>query len=231
MIMSVTPATDPAGATDPAVLDVRDVRVALGGSVVVEEATFALRPGDLVVLTGVNGAGKSTLLRAVVHLLPYDGQVRILGMRPDHVAARARFMFVPDEAALYEDLTLDEHVRFTTLLYGRPDDEPAIRDWLTSFRLGGRTGEFPHTHSRGMRQKTALALALGLSTPLTIFDEPYNALDEEAQESLSEGLILKARAGGAVLLTGHQPGLARALGAQELLLQDGRLVESAEARA
>lgn len=215
---------DPAVPPTAALLDVADATVRLGGVSIVEDVTFRLVPGDLVLLTGANGAGKSTLLRALVGLLPASGDIAISGRTPASVDARRAFVFAPDEPALYEDLTLAEHARFTALVYGRPEAEERSIAWLGRFDLEGRMGEFPGTHSRGMRQKLALALALGLEMPLTMLDEPFNGLDLEAQQLLAAGLAARARAGGAVLLTGHQPELADALGATVLTLRDGRMV-------
>jgi ABC-2 type transport system ATP-binding protein len=199
------------------------VTVRLGGAAIVEDATLTLEPGEVVLLTGPNGAGKSTLLRALAGLLPASGDVRIAGRLPSSLAARSAFVFAPDEPALYEDLTLDEHARFNAMLYRRPEAEARTHAWLDAFELGRKRGEFPGTHSRGMRQKLGLALALGLAMPVTLLDEPFNGLDLDAQERLAAGLADHAAAGGAVLLTGHQRELGGLLGARVLALRDGRL--------
>jgi ABC-type multidrug transport system ATPase subunit len=207
--------------TNPLVADAVTVR--LGGTPIVSNVTFTLESGDLALLSGLNGAGKSTLLRALVSLLPADGDIFINGFRPSAPEARHEFIYVPDEAALFEDLTLREHMRFTVMIYGQPEAEQRMESWLAAFRLESRLDEFPGTHSRGMRQKLALALALGVSTPLLVLDEPYNGLDADAQEILSAALQERCRAGGAVLLTGHQGELVTVLGARNLHLEDGQL--------
>ncbi len=201
----------------------QEVTVKLGGVPIITEASFSLAEGDLALLTGPNGAGKSTLLRALVNLLPSNGDIFIAGLRPTSPEARSSFVYVPDEAALYEDLTLQEHMRFVSLIYGQEAAEERMREWLFRFGLEAKVGEFPSTHSRGMRQKLSLALALGLDTPLLILDEPYNGLDLASQELLNEALQQRCAAGGAVLLTGHQGELLSNLGARLLKLQDGQL--------
>jgi ABC-2 type transport system ATP-binding protein len=205
-------------------LEARGVTVRLGGVTIVEDASLTLAPGDLVLLTGPNGAGKSTLLRALVGLLPAAGDVRVSGHLPSNVAARRAFVFAPDDPALYEDLTLAEHVRFQALLYRLPEAEPRTLGWLDAFGLTPKLGEFPGTHSRGMRQKLSLALALGLARPLTLLDEPLNGLDLASQDQLLDALADRVGGGGAVLLTGHQRELGDRLGARVLTLQDARLV-------
>lgn len=234
-----TPARPPAGTlpepVDPAAPPTPDrsdaeapllasgVTVRLGGVAIVDDADLALAPGELVLLTGPNGAGKSTLLRALVGLLPSSGDIRIQGHPPTSLAARHAFVFAPDDPALYEDLTLVEHVRFQALLYGRPEAEPRTLAHLEAFDLTRRLAEFPGTHSRGMRQKLSIALTLGLGLPLTLLDEPFNGLDAQSQERLAAALGERAREGGAVLLTGHQRELGGLLRARIVALADGRL--------
>ena len=208
------------GAPTPPVLHVDEVSVRLGGAVVLESVSFTLRAGELAWLAGANGAGKSTLLRAVAGLLPHGGDVFVLGHRPRSLAAKKAFVYVPDVAALYEDLTLREHAVFTARVYALPEAEARILAWLESFSLNRSLDESPSRHSRGMRQKLALALALGLDTSLLMLDEPFNALDVEAQEVLRTALEARAAAGGAVLLSAHGAALT---GARELRLEGGRL--------
>lgn len=213
-----------------AILNVTDLTVRLGGVAIVEEVTFSLGAGDLALLIGPNGAGKSTLLRAVVNLLPSGGDIEIGGRYPASPEARNSFVFVPDEPALYEDLTLAEHARFNALIYQRPESEDRALGWLETFGLSSKADEFPGTHSRGMRQKLSLALALGLEMPLTLLDEPFNGLDVEAQELLAGGLTRRSKGGGAVLLTGHQRELESLLNARVMELRDGHLKVKSPAR-
>jgi len=208
---------------EPPPLVAEGVRVRLGGVTIVDGASLSLAAGDLVLLTGPNGAGKSTLLRALVGLLPSSGEVAIRGAAPASSAARRAFVFAPDDPALYEDLTLAEHVRFQALLYERPEAEARTLALLDAFDLTPKLEEFPGTHSRGMRQKLSLALALGLALPLTLLDEPFNGLDLASQGQLLAAIAGTVGDGGAVLLTGHQRELGGLLGARVLLLRDGRL--------
>ncbi len=208
---------------DPAPLNVVDLRVRLAGVSVLDEVTFRLAAGEVALLVGPNGAGKSTLLRAVIGLLPSNGEVEIFGRPNRSMSARSKFVFSPDDPALYEDLTLREHARLNAILYDRPDADARALEWLGAFGLEARLDEYPGTHSRGMRQKLALSLALGLELPLTILDEPFNGLDIASQELLAAGLQARGAAGGAVLLTGHQRDLESVLEARRLELVDGTL--------
>lgn len=216
------PAPSPTSTTAPPIA-AEDLRVSLGGVPIVEEVTFTLQRGELALLTGPNGAGKSTLLRALVGLLPSRGDIALFGRPNGGLSAREQFVFVPDEPALYEDLTLREHARFNALVYRVPEANERAIDWLERFGLAAKLDEFPGTHSRGMRQKLSLALALGLERPLTLLDEPFNGLDIQSQQLLADALQARAAAGGAVLLTGHQQELSERLTPRVMTLENGLL--------
>lgn len=200
-------------------LKVKNFSVKLQNRVIIERAGFEVKKGEIVHLVGHNGAGKSTLLRGMIGLIPSKGEVRVSGEHPKSIEGRKHFVYVPDEPALYEDLTLQEHVHYVAALYSKP--EQPILDWLERFHLTDRLKDFPATHSRGMRQKLSLSLALGLNLPLTLLDEPYNALDQAAQEALSHGIREAAQQGSGVLLSAHQTETTEILQAQVARVHDG----------
>ena len=193
---------------DRPVLEVRTLSVTLGGVRVIDELDLTLAPGDALWLEGPNGAGKTTLLRALAGLLMSDGEVFVAGARAGTEAARARSRFVPDAAPLFEDLTVREHAVLLGRVSGRPGADEAALAWCERFGLSQRLDDEPGALSRGMRQKLVLAVALGGAPPLLLLDEPFNALDAEAQGLLATGLLEHAAAGGAVVVSGHQGDLA-----------------------
>ncbi len=185
--------------------------VLFGKQRVFDEISLEVQPGSLLWLSGANGAGKSTLLRAVAGLLPYNGEVTVMGARPGSLEARRACLFVPDEPALFEDLSLREHAEFTAGIYARPVALERIMHWLEVFDLETRLDEFPASHSRGMRQKLSLALALGLELPVTLLDEPFNGLDAASQESLQRGILDMIARGLTLAFSAHQTDITTAL--------------------
>ncbi|CAN5742548.1 ABC transporter ATP-binding protein [soil metagenome] len=211
-----------AAATEP-LLDVRGLRVALSGAVILDGVDLILRPGELAWLEGPNGAGKTTLLRALAGLISADGEVRVVGATAGTSAARAQLRLVPDIAPLYEDLTVREHAEFLGRVSGRRDADAQATRWCETFGLSEQFDQYPGTLSRGMRQKLALAVALGGAPPLLLLDEPFNALDADAQEHLLAGLVAHAAEGGAALLSGHQQDVADRWPGRRLRLEGGHL--------
>ncbi len=195
----------------------------LGGEAVLDEVDLTIPAGMTVLLRGPNGAGKSTLLRAMAGLLPFDGEIMLFGARPRTLPGRAAFAFVADVPVLFEDLTVREHATFMSRAYDRPEAEAAALGWLERFDLAERIDEFPGTHSRGMRHKTALALALGLEPGLLLLDEPFNTLDAEARGTLQGALLERADSGAINLLSAHEQSLESDLGARVVEVRGGHV--------
>ncbi len=206
------------------ILQVENLNVTLSGTKILEDIGFNVEAGALLRFTGRNGAGKSTLLRAIAGLIPFTGEVLVGGAKPTTQAAKRQTLFVPDEAALYEDLTVLEHAQFVARLYEQPNAETQIQVWLEKFFLTSRLNDVPSEFSRGMRQKLSLSLVLGIQAPLLMLDEPFNALDQEAQITLGAAMEARADAGGCVLFSAHQLDLPFS-SASVLALENGRLLE------
>jgi ABC-type multidrug transport system ATPase subunit len=204
-------------------VELQEVTVVFGGEAVLADVDLVLAAGRTVLLRGPNGAGKSTLLRAIAGLLPFKGEILLSGARPRTLEGRAAFAFVADVPTLFEDLTVREHAAFLSRAYARPEAEERTLAWYERFELADRVDEFPGTHSRGMRHKAALALALGLEPDLLLLDEPFNTLDVDARETLAEGLRQRAQDGRINLLSAHDQALERDLGAEVVEVRGGHV--------
>jgi ABC-type multidrug transport system ATPase subunit len=161
--------------------------------------------GELVMLVGPNGAGKSTFLRLVAGLLePTEGEVRVDGATAGSIEARAATSFVPDAPVLYDDLSVEEHLEYVARLHGVTEWRSRADELLARLALEGRAEDLPSRFSRGMRQKTSLAVGLVRPFSLLLVDEPFVGLDAPAQAALVELLAEAADAGAALLVSTHQ---------------------------
>lgn len=165
-----------------------------------------IHEGESVVLIGHNGSGKSTLLNLLAGTLePSDGMARIFGSDPDSIHVRQRRSWLPDNPVLYDDLSLREHLEFTIRMHGGSGDESIIDELIERLGLSGREEDLPSQFSRGLRQKSAAAVALVRPFFLLLVDEPFVGLDATGRLAFLD-LLEEARDGGATLVVAtHDP--------------------------
>ena len=156
--------------------------------------------GERVVLVGHNGSGKTTLLRIAAGLLePTAGTVEVRGHAAGSLGARAALAYLSDSPTFYEDLSVWEHLEYVARLHGREDWEQDAADLLGHLGIYERADDLPVTFSRGLRQKTALALGLIRPFELLLIDEPFVGLDAAGKAALLE-LLEEAHGKGAALM-------------------------------
>jgi ABC-2 type transport system ATP-binding protein len=166
---------------------------------------LTVRRGELAVLVGHNGSGKSTFLGLCSGLLePTAGELLIALHEAGSFEARAATSYLPDQPVLYDDLSVLEHLEYVARLHGVEDWEARGRDLVERLGLTHRIDDLPSRFSRGLRQKTAIALALVRPFDLLLVDEPFVGLDPQGREAMVE-LLAEAHGGGAaVIVATHQ---------------------------
>ncbi len=185
-------------------------------------------PAGTTALVGHNGAGKSTLLMITAGLIrPTSGTVTIA----DHLAgsrpARALVSFVPDQPALFDDLTLWDQMIYVARLHGLSEpDERSTRmiELLDAFDLLER---FPRAMSKGQRQKASLLVATARPCSVLLADEPTTGLDAESKASLIAALGELVAGGTSIVSSTHDVDLIDASDVK-LYLSGGRIVPAPE---
>ena len=208
-------------------LELRSLGHRYGEFEALRDLSLSLQPGECVALIGHNGSGKTTAVRMIAGLLEItSGEVEIAGAPVGDEAARAATAVVLDTPALYDDLTVAEHLELVALAHGVTDAELDDRAAELLVRLGleSKTDSRPTALSRGMRQKVSLACALVRPFSLLLLDEPVVGLDPASQRTLRELIAEAVRAGAAVLLTTHQLEFARGIAARAVMLADGEVL-------
>jgi heme ABC exporter ATP-binding subunit CcmA len=203
----------------------------LGGFPVLAGADLDVHPGEVVLLQGANGAGKTSLLRTCAGLLVVvSGTAEVLGcdLTLDRRAVRRRVGLMGHATSLYDDLTVEDNVRFGVRAAG--GDAAAIEPALVRLGLGGRLRSVPVGRlSAGQRRRTGLAILVARRPELWLLDEPHAGLDAEHRDLLDDLIRDAVAEGAAVVMASHERDRASALAHRTLTMAGGTIVPSATA--
>jgi ABC-2 type transport system ATP-binding protein len=215
-------------------LAIADLVVKRGERRVLDGLSLSLAAGEIYALLGGNGAGKSTTLFAILGFLERaGGTLQVAGADPagNPDVVRANLAYLPENVALYDHLSARENVDYFLKLAGtmrpRAEVEAAFENvGLAASAWDARAGSF----SKGMRQKTAIALALLRQTPLLLLDEPTSGLDPAAAADFHALLGALSARGVAVLMVTHDLLGAADTASRIGLIQAGRIAQEWTAR-
>jgi ABC-type multidrug transport system ATPase subunit len=213
------PAPAPASA-----LHVNNISKSYGTSPALDPITIEVSPGERIALIGHNGSGKTTMMRIAAGLLDAtDGSVSIYGHASGSLSARASLSFIADQPTFYDDLTLWEHMEYVARLHGVEDWEQTAADLLGHLGLYDRADDMPNRFSRGLKQKSAIALGFIRPFDLLLVDEPFVGLDASGKEALLELLAAATDNGSTVIVATHELSFVHTV-KRVIALRDGRLV-------
>lgn len=190
------------------VVSCQDLRKRFGNLVAVDGVSFEISAGETYGLLGPNGAGKTTCIAMLCGLLERDsGEVRLLGepFSTRSVAAKRAIGYVPQDIAIYPELTARENLVFFGRLYGLSRRERGVRiaEVLEIIgladRADDRTGEF----SGGMKRRLNIGIGLLHGPKLLVLDEPTVGVDPQSRNSVLESVERLGAEGMAILYTTH----------------------------
>jgi len=211
------------------VLEATSLRKAFGSLTAVANVSFSLGPGEILGLLGPNGAGKTTTVSMLAGLLTPDaGEVRINGraLRGDADPLKQRVGIVPQDLALYDELTARDNLVFFGALYGMVDGtrDRAIHDALTLVGLADRAQDRVRDFSGGMKRRLNLAAGTLHDPDIILLDEPTVGVDPQSRNAIFDNLEqLKAR-GKALLYTTHYMEEAERLADRVVIIDHGRVI-------
>jgi ABC-2 type transport system ATP-binding protein len=210
-------------------LEVRHLRKSFGPQLAVDDVSFSLEAGRLVGLLGPNGAGKTTTVSMVAGLVtPERGEVLVAGRRlaGETDPAKRKIGLVPQDLALYDELTARDNLRFFGALFGltgRALDD-AIGSVLGLVGLADRARDAVRTFSGGMKRRLNLAAGLLHDPDVLLLDEPTVGVDPQSRNAIFDNLeTLKAR-GKALLYTTHYMEEAERLADRIVVVDHGRVI-------
>ena len=185
--------------------------------------------GEALGVLGPNGAGKTTLVRQITtELVPSSGEVRVRGIdavaKPDQ--AKARIGVVPQEARLFDGLSVHQHLRIFGVLRGlsRRDARQRTDELIEQLDLKAHRNVPSERLSGGLRRRLLVGVAMLAEPDVLILDEPTVGLDVESRQRLWEVIQSYRQRDAAVLLTTHYMEEAETLCDRIGIIQDGRLI-------
>lgn len=210
-------------------IEVNALRKQFGQLTAIEDISFTARAGQIFGLLGPNGAGKSTTINCIAGLLtPTSGTVRVRGhdVVGEPLAAREKLGVVPQEIALYEDLTARENLRFWGGAYGlrgkRLDER--VNAVLSEIGLQDRANETPENYSGGMKRRLNFGCGIVHEPEVLLLDEPTVGVDPQSRERLLDRVRAQVDAGACVLYTTHYMEEAEAICDRLAIIDHGRII-------
>ncbi len=199
-----------------------------GDFVAVDGVSLTIDPGETFGLLGPNGAGKTTTISMIAGLLQADaGSVRVAGEEivTDSVRGRSAIGLVPQDLAIYPDLSATENLKFFGRLYGMAGDEldSRVSEVLELIGLSERKGDLTKEFSGGMKRRLNIGIGLLHRPRLLILDEPTVGVDPQSRNAILESVEILSREGMAVLFTTHYMEEAERLCDRVAIIDEGRI--------
>jgi ABC-2 type transport system ATP-binding protein len=212
-------------------LEVQSLHKRYGARQAVGGVSFSVAAGSVLALLGPNGAGKSTTVGMVCGLTAADaGSVHVAGLAlAGHAeACKRRIGLVPQELALFDDLSARANVELFGALYGmsRARLKARTAEVLALVGLADRALDKPATFSGGMKRRLNIACALVHDPDVILFDEPTAGVDPQSRNAIFDNLQALKRAGKALVYTTHYMEEAERLADQVVIIDHGQVVAS-----
>jgi ABC-2 type transport system ATP-binding protein len=210
-------------------LEVRDLSKRYGATLALDQVRLQVAEGEMFGLLGPNGAGKTTMLSILSCLLEATaGEAHLLGRRllPSDRQVRRLIGIVPQELALYGDLTARENLLFFGELYGLAGTplRRRVDEVLAAIGLEDRAHSRVDTFSGGMKRRLNLGGALVHEPRLLLLDEPTTGVDPQSRNHIFQEIRRVNRAGVTVLYTSHYMEEVQALCTRIGIIDHGRLI-------
>ena len=183
-------------------LNIENVSKRYGKTLANDGVSFAVAGGELAVLLGPNGAGKSTLIKCVAGLLRFEGNIQICGHGNKTLEAKRALGYIPEMPAVYDLLTVSEHLEFMRRAW-RMEDDGCGEALLRRFEMWDKRDKLGKELSKGMQQKLSICCQLVHRPKVIIFDEPLVGLDPHAIKELKEMFGELRKDGAALLISTH----------------------------
>ena len=210
-------------------IEARGLTRQFGDLIAVNNVTLNVPRGAIFGFLGPNGSGKSTTVKMLTGILePSRGDAWIDGrsVRASTIEIKKKIGVVPEELALFDSLTIWEHVKMAGAIYGlnRADTEARAGQLLQYLDLWSTRHTFIDQASYGMRKKCALAMAVIHNPKVLFLDEPFEGIDPASSRNMKDLLQLMTARGATIFLTSHVLEVVERLVQSFAVIVDGAVV-------
>ncbi len=216
------------GSSDPPLaLAIQDVHRSFGSNKAIQGVSLNVAAGERLALLGPNGAGKTTLVRAICGRVRIDrGEIRLFGEPIRHTRVLDQLGVVPQELAIYGDLTTEENLSVFGRLHGLKG--PALRArvaWaLRWIGLEDRKSQLTKTFSGGMKRRVNIACGVLHSPKILLLDEPTVGVDPQSRQRIFEMLDELSESGTTIILTTHHLDEAQSQCDRIVIIDHGQVI-------
>jgi len=193
----------------------------------VDHFHLAIQEGEILGLLGPNGSGKTTTLHCLLALLTYDkGTIEVFGktMAPDSYDSKQNIGIIPQDVAVFEELTVQENVDYFCSLYVRSKEERKrlVKEAIAFVGLEDYLKFYPKKLSGGLLRRLNIACGIAHKPKLIIMDEPTVAVDPQSRNSILEGIRQLNEAGATIIYTSHYMEEVEQICSRIVIMDQGR---------
>ena len=224
---------------DMSVVEYRQVRMAYGEKVIIDNFNLSIEKGEFVTIIGSSGCGKTTILKMVNGLVqPVGGEVLVEGRNTrevDLAMLRRNIGYAIQGSVLFPHMTVEKNIAYVPNLLNRKDKKrtaQAVVKWMGIVGLDDSLrSRYPSELSGGQQQRVGIARALAASPDILLMDEPFGAVDEITRGSLQDEIArIHRETGITILFVTHDIGEALKLGTKVLVMDQGSVQQFAPPR-
>ena len=198
-------------------------------NVAIDHLSLDIEEGEIFGLLGPNGAGKTTLINSILGLTKIDeGTIKIFGrnFKAYEKEIKKQVGVVPQDLAIYEDLTAYENVSLFASLYGLRGKErqEKVKEALDFVGLLDRKDQYPKKFSGGMKRRLNIAIAIVHQPKLIIMDEPTVGIDPQSRNQILESVKILKERGATIIYTSHYMEEVEAISTNIAIMDKGRVI-------
>ncbi|QCX33167.1 ABC transporter ATP-binding protein [Caloramator sp. E03] len=211
------------------VVEIKNLIKRYGNVLAVDNVSMSIKEGEIFGLLGPNGAGKTTIINTIVGLCKIDkGEIRVFGksLKEDEIEIKKNMGIVPQDIAVFEDLTAYENVKYFARLYGLSGTllKERVEEALNFVGLWDKRKEYPVKFSGGMKRRLNIACAITHRPKLIIMDEPTVGIDPQSRNHILDSIKVLNDMGSTIIYTSHYMEEIEQICSYVVIVDHGRVI-------